>query len=88
MPSPVDEIELTLEQKQWVADAAERTGKPWRVVLSDAMQTAFPQIRRNGNGATQKSIYDVMLEDGLIGILKDTPPDLSTNPKYMEGFGE
>jgi antitoxin component of RelBE/YafQ-DinJ toxin-antitoxin module len=25
---------------------------------------------------------------GIIGCIKDTPPDLSTNPKYMEGFGE
>ena len=25
---------------------------------------------------------------GIIGCIKDAPPDLSTNPKYMEGFGE
>jgi len=24
---------------------------------------------------------------GIIGAAKDLPPDLSTNPKYMEGFG-
>jgi Ribbon-helix-helix protein, copG family len=23
-----------------------------------------------------------------IGLIKGGPPDLSTNPKYMEGFGE
>jgi metal-responsive CopG/Arc/MetJ family transcriptional regulator len=25
---------------------------------------------------------------GIIGCAKDLPPDLSTNPIYMEGFGE
>lgn len=25
--------------------------------------------------------------DKYIGCIKDAPPDLSTNPKYMEGFG-
>ena len=25
---------------------------------------------------------------GIIGCAKDLPPDLSTNPVYMEGFGE
>jgi hypothetical protein len=25
---------------------------------------------------------------GIIGCAKDLPPDLSTNPAYMEGFGE
>jgi metal-responsive CopG/Arc/MetJ family transcriptional regulator len=25
---------------------------------------------------------------GIIGCLKGLPPDLSTNPAYMEGFGE
>ncbi len=24
----------------------------------------------------------------LLGVIKGTPPDLSTNPKYMEGYGE
>lgn len=88
MASPVDEIELTPQQKQSIADAADRSGRPWRVVLSDALQTAFPDGLRDRDIAAQKSVYDVMLEDGLIGIIEGTPPDLSTNPKYMEGFGE
>jgi hypothetical protein len=27
-------------------------------------------------------------EAGLIGCIEDGPSDLSTNPKYMEGFGK
>lgn len=33
------------------------------------------------------SCYDVAKKAGLIGCIKGGPPDLSTNPKYMEGFG-
>ena len=35
-----------------------------------------------------ESAYDGFLKAGVIGIIKDGPSDLSTNPKYMEGFGE
>ena len=34
-----------------------------------------------------KSAYDLFLEAGLIGDAQGLPSDLSTNPKYMEGFG-
>jgi Arc/MetJ-type ribon-helix-helix transcriptional regulator len=33
------------------------------------------------------SCYDLMKEMGAIGIVKNAPPDLSTNPKYLEGLG-
>lgn len=39
-------------------------------------------------GDEPKSFYDAMNERGLIGCIQDAPPDLSTNPKHMEGFGE
>lgn len=34
------------------------------------------------------TLYDLLNEAGWIGAIKDGPPDLSTNPKYMEGFGK
>jgi len=34
------------------------------------------------------TLYDLLNEAGLIGCIKDGPPDLSTNPKYMEDFGK
>jgi hypothetical protein len=36
----------------------------------------------------EESAYDAFERAGLIGCIKDGPSDLSTNPKYMEGFGE
>ena len=34
-----------------------------------------------------ESAYDAFKKAGLIGIVKNGPPDLSTNKKYMDGFG-
>lgn len=36
----------------------------------------------------QRTLYDVLKDVGFIGSIPDGPPDLSTNKKYMEGFGE
>jgi predicted DNA-binding protein len=34
------------------------------------------------------SCLDIAKKVGLVGIWKNAPPDLSTNAKYMEGFGK
>ena len=36
----------------------------------------------------EHTAYDVALKMGIIGIAKGLPKDLSTNPRYMEGFGK
>ena len=36
----------------------------------------------------QESALDLARKLGLVGCVKDAPADLSTNPKYMEGFGK
>ncbi|MDX2179142.1 MAG: CopG family transcriptional regulator [Bryobacteraceae bacterium] len=35
-----------------------------------------------------ESAYDMAKRLGILGSVKGLPPDLATNPKYMEGFGE
>ena len=88
MSIDVEQIQLTDEQKRQIAEAAERMGMPWPDVLTEALKSYRPTPGTDGNGQQEKSFYDAMLEDGVLGIVKDAPPDLSTNPKYMEGFGE
>ncbi len=34
-----------------------------------------------------ESCLDIARRIGVVGIYKDAPADLSTNPAYMEGFG-
>jgi hypothetical protein len=81
-----DQIALTPNQKQHLARLAEQSGRPWNAVLEEALSSfEHEALARTENGET---VYDAMLRLGLLGSVKDGPPDLSTNPKYMEGFGE
>lgn len=80
-------IELSPEQKRQLADFSERTGRPWDQVLSEALTSFCP---KNGprHPDAARSFYDVMKEDGAIGVVRGgLPQDLSTNPKHLEGFG-
>jgi predicted DNA-binding protein len=36
----------------------------------------------------QRSAYDLAVEAGIIGIAKNLPKDLSTNPRHFNGFGK
>jgi hypothetical protein len=80
-------IVLTPEQRQQLAELAERTGRPWAMVLSDAL-SAYRLRNSENRPSTGRSFFDVMMEDGAIGVIKDgLPRDPATNPKHMEGFG-
>jgi len=39
-------------------------------------------------GTPPRTLYDAFKESGLIGCVKNAPSDLSSNPRYFEGFGE
>lgn len=55
----------------------EKCLREWRA------QQSMPEPAKNG-----ESLYERTQRAGLIGCIKNGPPDLSSNPKYMEGFGE
>lgn len=82
-----DEISLSAEQKQRLAQLADEAGKSWEEVLAEALQTYGIQ-RQSGTDNGGESFYDAATRLGLIGCVQGGPADLSTNPKYMEGFGE
>jgi predicted DNA-binding antitoxin AbrB/MazE fold protein len=42
----------------------------------------------NEPSAAEPTLYEILDEVGLIGCIENAPADLSTNPKYMEGFGK
>ena len=63
---------------RWLADEAKRLGRTKSQIVREA-------LLRQRNGKKPLSLHD-RLKD-LCGIVKG-PPDLSTNPKYMKGFGE
>ena len=39
-------------------------------------------------GPPGRTLGDAFNERGMVGSIKDAPPDWSSNPKYMEGFGQ
>jgi hypothetical protein len=82
-------IQLTDEQLQLLGELATKTGQSQEAILSNALrQYRAPPADTGENGGHFETVYDVLERNGLIGCVKGGPPDLSTNPKYMEGFGE
>ncbi len=47
---------------------------------------AVANARRERQTRKAETPYDRVKH--LLGVLKDLPSDLSSNPKYLEGFGE
>jgi predicted DNA-binding protein len=64
-----------------LAFAAKSTGKTESDVVREAM---VDYLDRNQGEVTA---YDLFKEAGSIGCYRGGPKDLSTNPKYLEGFG-
>ncbi len=81
-----DRISLSPEQQQHLARLAKQCGKPWDTVFEEAL-SSFEQTSYTKNESNE-SVYSAMVRLGLLGSVKDGPTDLSTNPAYMEGFGQ
>jgi hypothetical protein len=90
MEIDINQIEFSEADRRLLAEIAEATGKPWNEVLTAAL-TGFRQhaaLQTAPNGRPTESVYDRLEASGLLGCLPGGPTDLSTNPAYMEGFGE
>jgi Ribbon-helix-helix protein, copG family len=62
----------------WLARRAKQLGRPQSELVRDALE-------RSRDGETTSSCHDLMADvcGGISG-----PKDLSTNPKYLDGFGK
>lgn len=74
-------VRLPVELRRRVKDAARRKG----VGESDVVRGAIEQQFAAENQSI--SAYDLAKKAGLIGAVRGLSPDHSTNPKYMDGFG-
>lgn len=79
-------IELTLPQKQRLAELAEQSGKDCATVVDELLSSAPSSAILNGNGSGPKNLLEAFEAIGAVGCFEG-PVDLSTNPKYLEGFG-
>ena len=68
------------------AKALRRTGQPHLPSLAIRRKAARAALARSRAGDATVTCHD--LTQHLCGSLKNGPSDLSTNPKYMEGFGQ
>jgi hypothetical protein len=83
MSTQPSQIFLTPDQQRFLAELADKTGRPWPEILESALNhCTIPDASTNGS----YSLYDAFLESNALGCI-DGPMDLSTNPKHMEGFG-
>ncbi len=46
------------------------------------------QVPANNGTPSDQSLLDAFQKRGMIGSIKDAPPDWSSNPKYLDGFGQ
>jgi metal-responsive CopG/Arc/MetJ family transcriptional regulator len=67
-------------KRELEAEARQRGVSPSEVVR----QALEMHLRQR---TPQETCLDIARRIGFIGAYKDTPPDLSTNPAHMEGFG-
>jgi len=82
MPDSRVTVRLSGELKSALDAAASTTGRS----PSEIVRVALTHHLRKR--PSRRTCLDVAKGLGVIGIAKDLPPDLSTNPKYFEGFGE
>lgn len=86
-------VELDPKDQRDLEELSRESGKPPEELLRQLIHAAL-EDRRNGqrpaagDEVSGESFYDAAKRLGLIGCAEGLPSDLSTNPKYMEGFGE
>jgi hypothetical protein len=81
-------IQLTAAQRQFIADLAERQGRSPQEVLADILGPESVRRRNGHHVVPSASAHEVGQRFGLFAALENGPPDLSTNPRYLEGFGQ
>ena len=84
MATAPEQIQLSSELQQELAQLADHAGKPWETVLTEALANYRASRLPNIAG---ESVTEAMMRLGLLGCVKDAPADLSTNPNYMHGYG-
>ena len=55
--------------------------------LEEALRRYREQTASGHSGPPPATALEMLNKNGLAGSIKDAPPDVSTNPIHMEGFG-
>ena len=74
-------VRLPAETRRRLEAAARRSGKRESDFVRDAVERQLAAVEGS------PTAYELAKKAGLIGAVKETLRDLSTNPKYFKGFG-
>ena len=74
-------IRLSRELQRELKAIKKATGKSESELVRSAIEELCRQHRN------EPTCYDIAVRMGIVGAIKGGPKDLSTNPKYMDGFG-
>ena len=80
---PLEDMNIVLNPalEQQLKEVARLTQKTEQELVTEALERHLPELR------LPKNCYDLALELGVMVVGEDLPPDLSTNPDYLEGLG-
>ena len=78
---------LTLKISETMAAELEAKAKRLSKSKSEIVRSALDKDLHGPGKQSEISAYDALEALGVIGCVEDAPPDLSTNKKYMEGYG-
>lgn len=83
-------VRLDDESREQLTQYVRATGQSESDVVREAIREHLRVTRRRRPSQRRRpeSFYDVLVREGILGGGKGMPRDLSTNPKYMQGFGE
>jgi len=76
---------INVRVDQWLKQELESEAREKGISPSDVVRQALEEHLKKRT--PHPSCLDIARRIGIIGIYKDAPHDLSTNPEHMEGFG-
>ena len=79
---------LTLKIPESMAAELDAKAKRMATSKSAVARNALDKYLHDSPDGGGQSAYDVAMALGVIGAIKDGPSDMSTNRKYMKGYGE
>ena len=74
-------VRITDQLRQRLEEEASLNGKSASDIVREALHLYFT------TRPARETFYDLARRIGIIGCVKNAPPDLSTNRKYFAGFG-
>ena len=80
-------IRLTHEQLRMLQEWSAQAGQSEQEWLAAAL-AGFQSQTKSESPEAPITFLDRLRQSGVLGSLSGGPPDLSTNPEYMEGFGK